>query len=101
MQKTGMYPRMKPTSKDDKGIKYTGVLPYLYRYENEKWIDDFINNGKLLIGCFLTYQKYTDNQLGDTGEGHILHHLETQDKKTVLAVTTLGDNCYSFARPLF
>ena len=73
-----MHQRIRPTSKDSNNIEFTSVLPYLYRYENEQ------------------YKKYTDNQLGDTGEGYIVHWIETRDNNTMVALTTLGDNCYSF-----
>ncbi|MEO6000398.1 MAG: hypothetical protein ABIN89_26400 [Chitinophagaceae bacterium] len=43
--------------------------PYLYRYEDNVYIDLFFETGKILISAFQVYRSYDDNQLGDFDEG--------------------------------
>jgi hypothetical protein len=66
-----MNPNKRPTP-------YAGVpfitdilthVPYLYRYENQKWIDEFFSTGNIKLSSFAEYQSYEDEQLGDKHEG--------------------------------
>lgn len=54
-------------------INYVSITPYLYRYENQEFIDRFFNSGELYISSFQQYKKYEDNQLGDKSEGSTMN----------------------------
>ncbi len=77
-------------------INYITVIPYLYRYENESYIEGFFNDGDLLISSFQQYKKYTDNQLGDKTEGSTMNFGNTENNMTIGSYTTLGFNDYCF-----
>jgi len=77
-------------------VNYINVPPYLYRYENQEFIDDFFEKGDLLISSFTQYKKYQDNKLGDASEGTTFNFGHTENDKTVGTVTTVGQNSYCF-----
>src|SRR5690349_11959029 len=77
-------------------ISYTSVLPFLYRYENANYIDDFFETGSLFISSFHNYRRYQDNQLGDKGEGSATTFGISDKNLTIVADVTLGMNDYSF-----
>lgn len=75
---------------------YVNVTPYLYRYENQKYIDDFFKNGDIFISSFQQYKSYKDNELGDKEEGHSFNVGDTDDNHTMISYTTVGHNDYCF-----
>lgn len=77
-------------------VNYVNVTPYIYRYENQKWIDNFFETGEILISSFDQYSKYEDNQLGDKSEGSSINFGLTENKKTIVSVTSVGSNFYCF-----
>lgn len=77
-------------------VQYLNIPPYLYRYENQEFINRFFETGEILISSFYQYSRYTDNQLGDKSEGSAVNHGSTKDGKTVFAVTSFGHNAYCF-----
>ena len=74
--------------------------PYVYRYENKKYIDEFFNSGKIMLSAFAAYKSYTDNQLGDPEEGKSKLLYETVDmplvKSFVQGHIEAGLNNYCF-----
>lgn len=77
-------------------VNYINVAPYIYRYENQQWIDKFFETGEILISSFKQYSKYEDNQLGDKSEGSSINFGLTEDKKAIVSVTSVGSNFYCF-----
>lgn len=77
-------------------IPFENCIPYLYRYEDEQWIEDFFNNGNLFISSFKNYKKYEDNQLGDKHEGSSLNVVNGNNDKSIITYTTVGFNEYTF-----
>jgi hypothetical protein len=77
-------------------MAYVNIAPYLYRYENENYIDDFFNKGLLCISSFKLYMSYVDNQLGDSKEGHSFNVGSGEGKLTQMSYSTSGDDCHCF-----
>jgi hypothetical protein len=77
-------------------INYISVLPYLYRYENENFIEDFFINGNLFISSFQNYRSYEDNELGDKSEGHSLNIGVNNSNMNIGSYSISGFNEFSF-----
>lgn len=77
-------------------VNYINVAPYLYRYEDQKWIDHFFETGEILLSNFKQYSKYEDNQLGDKSEGSSINFGLTENQHTIVSVTSSGTDCYCF-----
>jgi len=77
-------------------VNYINVTPYIYRYENQKWIDNFFETGEILISSFKQYSKYEDNQLGDKSEGSSINFGMTENNKTIVSVTSVGSDFFCF-----
>jgi hypothetical protein len=77
-------------------VNYINNPPYLYRYEDKKYIDDFFDKGQLLISSFKQYKAYQDNQLGDKEEGQSMNIGTTDHDKQFMTFTTVGHNDYCF-----
>ena len=77
-------------------INYINVATYIYRYEDQKWIDNFFETGEILISSFKQYSQYEDNQLGDKSEGSSVNIGLTQDKHVYMSATKVGSDLYSF-----
>lgn len=77
-------------------INFITVIPFLYRYENQKHIDTFFENGDLFISSFHNYKKYEDNELGDTDEGVSMNFAKSDNDFTLGTHVTAGMNEYSF-----
>lgn len=73
---------------------YLNITPYLYRYENQCFIDDFFHNGNILLSSFADYRKYKDNELGDVSEGETFNHGYTQNNKSIISLTKFGLTSY-------
>lgn len=74
--------------------------PYLYRYEDQRYIDLFFETGKILISSFHVYKSYQDNQLGDENEGRTKIFEQATDvpllKSFVRGYSQAGNNHYCF-----
>jgi hypothetical protein len=77
-------------------INYISVLPFLYRYENQSYIEQFFETGDLFISSFNNYKKYKDNQLGDKDEGSSINFANTDKDLTISTFVTVGRNEYTF-----
>jgi hypothetical protein len=77
-------------------IPFENSIPYLYRYEDKKWIDDFFENGNIVLSSFRNYQNYKDNQLGDIYEGHSMNIVNGNNDMMVSAYTKVGLNEFCF-----
>ncbi len=75
---------------------YINVLPFLYRYENENFIDEFFETGNIFISSFHNYKKYVDNELGDKNEGSSMNHALSDTGLSIGSFSTVGINEYSF-----
>jgi len=86
-------------------IQYTVRHPYAYRYEDEKYINLFFNEGKLRLSSFIEYQNYNDNQLGDSQEGESLIYTQSTNNSLVSSKVRgkiqTGLNSYSFCTSSF
>jgi hypothetical protein len=71
------------------------ITPFLYRYENQNFIDHFFETGELMISCFSQYIKHPDNELGDSGEGSVVSHVHS-DSASIFSVYAVGSNAYTF-----
>lgn len=76
-------------------IDYVNVPPYIYRYEDQKYIDDFFETGRLRIGCFSVYKAYIDNHLGDPNEGRSFV-MEDDGERISGAGVQIGMNAHCF-----
>lgn len=77
-------------------ITFENSIPYLYRYENKIWIDDFFETGNIKLSSFKNYKKHPDNQLGDNEEGNSMNIVSGNNDKMIGTYTTVGDNEYCF-----
>jgi hypothetical protein len=77
-------------------IDYVNVAPFLYRYENQNFIDKFFETGELYISSFYNYKKYQDNELGDIYEGKTMNYAISESDLTIGSYTSVGINEYSF-----
>lgn len=71
-------------------------MPYLYRYENKQWINEFFETGKLKLTSFNVYKNYNDNELGDKKEGHSMNFLNGSNGFTFSSYSIVGMNEYCF-----
>lgn len=74
----------------------TVLLPRLYRYEDEQWIDRFFATGELRLSLFSQFAKYDDPALGDTQEGRGLSEGVTSDNAFYMVSMSQGHNAYVF-----
>lgn len=51
------------------GSQWGFVLPEVYRFEDQKWIDEFFLNGTLRLSNFAKFSSYKDEARGDKNEG--------------------------------
>lgn len=77
-------------------IPFENSIPYLYRYEDKKWINDFFETGNLLLSSFKNYKEYEDNQLGDKLEGNTMNVVNGNNGKSIMTGTQVGLNEYCF-----
>ncbi len=74
------------------GSVWNVTTPFVYRYEDEVWIDDFFETGKLRLSTFSKFSEYDDEIRGDRHEGQGLGYGETGDGKSVFLVHGQGLN---------
>jgi len=77
-------------------VNYVNVPPYLYRYENQIYINDFFEKGDLYLSSFKQYKAYDDNELGDRSEGRTMNVGHSENNKTIGTMTTVGFYDYCF-----
>lgn len=77
-------------------ITFENSIPYLYRYEDKKWIDDFFETGIIKLSSFKNYKNHPDNQLGDKDEGTSMNIVNGNNDKMILTYTMVGQNEYCF-----
>jgi hypothetical protein len=76
--------------------QYHFLVPQVYRYMDNKYIEEFFNSGKLRLSSFRMYQKYDDQVKGDKGEGwNIAIATSKKENYTMYAVVGVGSNAYS------
>ena len=70
--------------------------PYLYRYLEKQYVDEFFETGKLRLSSFNAFSKHKDEQRMDGSEGHgIVTNVNTEGKgQTIFSVMGQGSNCY-------
>lgn len=68
------------------------VTPRVYRYEDEKWIDEFFKSGHLRLSSFSQFASYPDEIRGDKNEGHDVSYGEAPENKTVIVAHAQGMN---------
>jgi hypothetical protein len=68
------------------------VTPAVYRYENQKWIDEFFETGRMRLSTFAKFATYADEIRGDRSEGHGFCYGETKDNKSIVIVQAQGMN---------
>jgi hypothetical protein len=62
------------------------VTPAVYRYEDQKWIDEFFESGRLRLSTFAKFATYPDEVRGDRSEGKAFCYGETSDNKSVIVL---------------
>jgi len=65
------------------GTIWNIATPFVYRYEDRRWIDEFFETGKLRLSTFSKFAEYKDEARGDTEEGSGFCYGETADGKSV------------------
>jgi hypothetical protein len=68
------------------------VTPSIYRYENQKWIDEFFETGRMKLSTFAKFAKYPDEARGDQNEGKGICYGETRDGKSIFIAQAQGVN---------
>lgn len=67
--------------------------PEVFRYLEQRYIDDFFSTGLIRLSTFMQFKKYPDEQLGDSTEGkNVLYG--TDGEKSFIALTQHGVNSY-------
>lgn len=83
-----------------KETTFSYQYPFLYRYEDEEYVDRFFQAGEIMISSFQVYKTYPDNQLGDTEEGKSKTFEESRNlpllKSFAKGHTQAGNNSYCF-----
>lgn len=69
------------------------VLPALTRYEDEQWVGEFLQHGKIRLGTLARFASYPDEQLGDRMEAQGLG-VGTQNNRSVGVWTKEGRDAY-------
>jgi len=82
-----------PTSIPEKWITSKGNTPQLFRYLEQKYIDQFFNRGLLKLSSFQKFAKHPDEQRRDTQEGQNVLHGFGPDR-TVLISARYGRNAF-------
>jgi hypothetical protein len=77
-------------------IPFENSIPYLYRYEDKKWINDFFEMGYIKLSSFKNYKNHPDNQLGDKNEGNSMNIVNGNNEKMIGTFTSVGHNEYCF-----
>ena len=65
--------------------------PVVFRYMDQKYINEFFETGRLRLGAFSVFQKYPDEQRGDKDEG-LNTLVGFGDGHTIVARTAHGTN---------
>lgn len=70
--------------------------PYLYRYLQKEFVDDFFESGALRLSSFVQFSKHTDEQRLDADEGFGVVSNRTSDGggQTLIASIGQGHNAY-------
>ncbi len=66
-------------------------IPITVRYLEKKFIDDFFEDGSLMLSSFHKFRKHKSNQLGDPSEGLI--SMQIQGEKSQDAVALVDGSC--------
>jgi hypothetical protein len=66
------------------GQHWQVVRPSVYRYEDQNWINEFFEIGRLRLSTFAKFATYPDEIRGDKDEGHDASYGETTDNKSVV-----------------
>ncbi|QJU59556.1 hypothetical protein HL653_18950 [Sphingomonas sp. AP4-R1] len=74
------------------GSQWNVVTPAVYRYEDQRWIDEFFDTGKLRLSTFAKFATYEDEVRGDKNEGQGFCYGETSDNKSVVVMQSQGIN---------
>ncbi len=75
-------------------------IPMVFRYLEEKWVDDFFKNGHIRLSSFNKFHKHTDEQRGDKNEGSNNIVGLTGDNKTMFARTSHGSDAFVLSTSL-
>lgn len=57
------------------------ILPSVYRYEDQVWIDKFFEDGSLRLGSFQQFSQYDEEWRGDKSEGTCVARGHAGDKE--------------------
>lgn len=74
------------------GSAWNVVTPSVYRYEDQRWIDEFFDTGKLRLSTFSRFSKYPDEFRGDKHEGFGISYGETEQNTSLLVAHSQGAN---------
>ncbi len=66
------------------------ITPSVYRYEDNKWIDEFFLTGKLRLSTFSEFSKYPCEIRGDKTEGFGICYGEAPDNKSMILAQKQG-----------
>ena len=72
------------------GRNWGVVTPNVYRYEDQRWIDEFFNTGRLRLSSFAKFAKYPDESRGDTNEGSAFCYGAVPQNKCIGVFQTQG-----------
>ncbi|NUQ21265.1 MAG: hypothetical protein HOQ09_09930 [Gemmatimonadaceae bacterium] len=75
------------------GYEWLVKTPYVYRYMEPQFVDDFFSLGKLRISSFARFHRHEDEQRGDREEGWSTVIGEHGDS-TFMSITQRGHDAY-------
>jgi len=75
-------------------------LPITYRYMDQRFIDQFFENGILRISSFRKYKTYPDEIRGDKSEGGGSYETKTKEGTQFLLMTNTGESEYMLCSSL-
>ena len=68
-------------------------IPTLTRYLDKEYVDLFLTEGQLRLSSFAAFRKHSDEQRGDTTEGHASLQIETPNGQHAIAAMN-GQEAY-------
>lgn len=78
-------------------VRTWGVrTPFAYRYMKKEYVEEFFQDGTLVISSFSAFSKHVDEQRNDMKEGwNTISHINREGNgQTVMMVASYGDNAH-------
>jgi hypothetical protein len=74
------------------GQQWSVATPFVFRYEDKRWIEAFFETGALRLSTFSRFATYPDEMRGDTHEGRGFGYGENTNKNSIVTFQAQGAN---------